>query len=211
MKHPFTEDYFLRGEALGLSNYTDYRWMGEPTIRMAVAMQRYLGVSPGHTLLDYGCARGYLVKAFRILGVNAFGQDISEWAIAHCDEEARPYVKRASHPPGPLSYDWVVAKDVLEHIAEETLRKTARALADAAARGLFAVVPLAGAPGGEYVAPRDNSDRTHVIRWTLEGWLDLFGAVAPRHIVNGSFNVPGIKQAAEPYPHSCGFITVRRP
>lgn len=40
-------------------------------------------VSGGMSLLDWGCADGYLVKHLRRRGDEAWGLDISEYAISH--------------------------------------------------------------------------------------------------------------------------------
>ena len=43
------------------------------------------------TVLDAGCAMGYLVAALRDRGVEAYGIDISEYAISRAREDIRPY------------------------------------------------------------------------------------------------------------------------
>lgn len=49
---------------------------------------------PGvRTVLDVGCAKGFVVRALRRLGVEAWGIDPSAYAIAHAPEEVRPYVR----------------------------------------------------------------------------------------------------------------------
>lgn len=208
--NPFTEDYYLRGPQSGLSNYEDYRWMPEQTKPMVDRMGEYLGISSFETLLDFGCARGYVVRAFREIGVRAWGCDISEWAIAHADEEAKPYL---SSLPKHEMYDWIVAKDCLEHIEPSELFFLAEFFLRYANKGGLVIVPLAG-PEGRYICPRDEGDSTHVIRWTLDEWLRFFDETVRRtgepFTVNAAYHVPGIKKAAEPWPFSCGFITFKR-
>src|SRR5436305_1382867 len=81
----YDEDYFLRGKESGKSLYSDYRWLPELTIPMVCAMIRHLGIGPDDTVLDFGCARGYVVKAFQELGYIAYGYDTSEWAVQNAD------------------------------------------------------------------------------------------------------------------------------
>ena len=102
MSDVFDEDYFLRGRQTGKSLYVDYRWLPELTVPMVSAIVSHLGIEPDHTILDYGCARGYVVKAFRQLGYKAFGVDISEWAIRNADEETKPYLNWTDNSP-PLA------------------------------------------------------------------------------------------------------------
>ena len=208
----FGADYFQRGVETGVSNYTDYRWLPDQTIRMAVAIQGHLGIARQDEVLDFGCARGYLVKAFRILGIDAAGKDISQWAIENCDPEVKEFVSIFSPGEPRISpiYDWVIAKDVLEHIPLPPLEATLKKLVQSARRGVFIVVPLTRLIDGDYVCPRDNLDKTHVIRWPLSQWLLFVHRFSPDCIVSGSHHVPGIKQASKPWPRSCGFITAKR-
>ena len=52
------------------------------------------------TVLDAGCAMGMLVAALRDLGVEAYGVDLSEYAISQVREDIRPYCAVGS----PVSY-----------------------------------------------------------------------------------------------------------
>ena len=48
------------------------------------------------SVLDVGCAMGYLVEALRDLGVEAYGVDVSEYAISKVREDLKPFCKAAS-------------------------------------------------------------------------------------------------------------------
>ena len=43
------------------------------------------------TVLDVGCACGHLVKALRNLGIEAYGVDVSEYALENADESISNY------------------------------------------------------------------------------------------------------------------------
>jgi len=76
------------------------------------------------TLLDVGCGKGELVFWLRRLGVEAFGVDISDYAISNARPQIRPYLKRegiTNLPYGDNSFDLVTTFDVLEHIEEKNL------------------------------------------------------------------------------------------
>lgn len=50
---------------------------------------------PGiNTFLDVGCAKGYLVKQLRELGITAYGIDISDYAIDQAPADVRPYLRQ---------------------------------------------------------------------------------------------------------------------
>lgn len=77
------------------------------------------GIGPA-TVLDAGCAMGFLVEDLRDRGVDAFGMDISEYAIQQVREDIRPYCTVGSlADPLPRRYDLIVCIEVLEHIPPE--------------------------------------------------------------------------------------------
>src|SRR3954469_1999410 len=94
----FDSDYFLHGKQTGKSLYEDYRWMPELTIPMVERMIAHLGIVKGDTILDFGCARGYAVRAFQQLGYDAWGIDCSGWAIENCDKAVVGRVRQAVQP-----------------------------------------------------------------------------------------------------------------
>jgi SAM-dependent methyltransferase len=67
--------------------------------------------------LDAGCAFGFLVEALRNRGVEAFGIDLSPYAIEHAHESVKPYC-RVGSVTGPLGgpYDLIVSIEVVEHM-----------------------------------------------------------------------------------------------
>ena len=87
----YDADYFERGIETGKSRYQSYRWMPEATTAMAMAIIDELGIKPFDRVLDFGCAKGYLVRALRILHRQAWGVDISEYAISKVDKEVNGY------------------------------------------------------------------------------------------------------------------------
>jgi len=46
----------------------------------------------GKKVLELGCAKGFIVKDLRDMGVDAYGLDISQYAIDNCEPEAAPYL-----------------------------------------------------------------------------------------------------------------------
>lgn len=203
----FAEDYFLRGTQTGISNFTDYRWLPDSTIAMAANLRRHLRMKDGETLLDVGCARGYYVKALRMLGIEAHGYDISEWAIANCDPEVKPYV---SNYLNGTEYDVITGKDVLEHIAPDELRTLITRLSLFTKRQMFFIVPLAFKPGGDYVHPKEENDKTHINRFTLHDWLVFLQACTPNFTVAGSYRVPGLKPGCYEVENGYGFLSMQR-
>ena len=50
------------------------------------------------TVLDVGCEKGFLVESFRDRGVEAFGIDISEYAISEVRQDIKSIVKLLRQP-----------------------------------------------------------------------------------------------------------------
>lgn len=74
------------------------------------------------SVLDAGCAMGFLVEALRGRGIEARGVDVSEYAISQVHESVSEFCEVASlADPLPSRYDLIVCIEVLEHIpAAET-------------------------------------------------------------------------------------------
>jgi len=83
----FNEDYYERGAETGKSLYSHYRWMPELTIPMAHHIVMYTKLLPKEKILDFGCAKGFTVKALRLMGYKSFGVDVSEYAISQIEEK----------------------------------------------------------------------------------------------------------------------------
>lgn len=205
----FDSDYYMNGPSSGKSNYEGYSWLPDQTIPMAQMMMRALDISLCDTVLDYGTARGYLVKAFRLLGVNATGYDISKWAIENCDPEVKEFVSNSLETE-PMSYDFIVAKDCFEHISQPDLEALLPRLYKAVRKSMLVIVPLSHNEDGPYLCPKDEKDSTHLIRWPLQTWINFLQSIDRRMVVSGSYYVPGIKQANTAWENSCGFLIVRR-
>lgn len=214
---PFTEEYYMRGKSAGVSNYENYSWKPELTIPVVKLMTNYLGAPKGASFMDYGCSRGFYCKALRLLEYEAYGYDISEWAILNRDPAVKDCV---SNNPRILksTFDFVFCKDTLEHIPRPELDRVTRSLLDMTLKAALIIVPLAGTSGVTeepcYVSPVDRSDSTHVICWTLPEWLMFIQGMIDTSglgfTVNGGYKIPGVKKSADPYPQSCGFLTIRR-
>ena len=184
----YDEDYYLRGKESGKSLYENYRWMPELTIPMARAIVSRLGIGPQHTILDYGCSRGYLVKAFCELDLIAYGIDVSEWAISNADELVKHRLKCTSDIPPEI--DWIIAKDVLEHVPN--VAQTIDRIMNGASVGVFAVIPLSAQDGEPYIIPDYELDVTHIHRLTLASWAALF--IRHGWSVECSYRARGIKE-----------------
>lgn len=202
----YDEDYYLRGKETGRSNYTDYRWLPDQTISWAHHLYRVLGIKEGARVLDCGCATGNYVRALRRIGVEAYGYDISEWAISAADKEVKPFL--SNHLNG-AKYDLIFSKDCFEHVQPEDLKLLVTHLLSCTER-MFIIVPLAKSVGGEYVHSKEENDPTHVNRWPLPTWLCFLESCSPSFIVSGSYRFPGLKPGSCEVECGYGFFLLNR-
>lgn len=67
--------------------------------------------------LDVGCAAGYLVEGLRDLGVEAYGVDVSEYALSIVRDDIKPFCSfHSATEPMEGKYDLVTCIEVLEHL-----------------------------------------------------------------------------------------------
>ena len=79
----YGEMYFDGPREYGYGGYRyDGRW--QPVARDII---QYFGLKPGDRVLDVGCAKGFLVKDLLALGIDAYGVDVSRYALMNCEPE----------------------------------------------------------------------------------------------------------------------------
>src|SRR5689334_2554053 len=81
----FGEMYWDGPREYGYGGYRyDGRWRA--VARDVIA---HFGLKPGMRVLDVGCGKGFLVKDLMLEcpGLEAFGLDISRYALVHCERE----------------------------------------------------------------------------------------------------------------------------
>ncbi len=78
--------------------------------------------------LDVGCGTGRLVKWLRFFGVEAYGIEISQDALALVEERIKPFIKLGDIVDIPYQknqFDLVLTWDVMEHLERSKLKKAA--------------------------------------------------------------------------------------
>lgn len=107
----FDAYYFAHG--CGQPYQRDEEWL---RFFDSIADRIIADIRPG-TILDAGCALGFLVESLRARGVDAFGLDISEYAIQNVSPSIQPYCRVGSvTEPFSRQYDLIVSIEVLEHM-----------------------------------------------------------------------------------------------
>ena len=116
-------------------------------------------------LLDAGCAKGFLVEELRNRGVDAYGIDVSEYAISQVHESVAEYcsVRSLTEPIGER-YDLITCIEVVEHMP--------------AADGAAAIGNLTAATDRLLLStsPFDYGEPTHVNVQPPEQWSALLAS-----------------------------------
>ena len=114
-------------------------------------------------VLDAGCAWGILVETLRDRGVEAWGIDISEYAISQVEERIKPFCWVGSIADDlPGKYDLIVSIEVLEHMDKRDAEGAIKNLCDYSDRILFSS------------SPYDYSETTHFNVQPAEVWAREF-------------------------------------
>ena len=153
----FGADYYAA--SCGKPYCRNEEWLG---IFGAIADRIVADIHPLRAL-DAGCALGLLVETLRARGVDAYGLDLSAYAISKAAAEVAPYLKEGSIAAElDARYDLIVSIEVLEHMpaldADAAVANFCRHTDDV----LFSSSPL------------DYSETTHVNVRPPEYWAEQF-------------------------------------
>ena len=114
----FGQMYFDGSREYGYGGYRyDGRW--QPVAKDIV---EHFDLKPGDRVLDVGCAKGFLVKDLLALGIDAYGLDISNYALMHCEPEVvgRLQIGSADHLPFPdNSFAAVISINTIHNLPYE--------------------------------------------------------------------------------------------
>ena len=115
------------------------------------------------TVLDAGCAMGFLVEGLRQRHIEAFGVDISDFAIERAHPDVKPYCHVASVLDlFPRRYDLIVCIEVLEHLTSGDAPRAVENFCRHTDDILFSSTP------------HDHKEATHFNVQPPEYWAELF-------------------------------------
>ena len=203
----YDEDYFERGISSGKSGYDNYRWLSELTIKFAYKIIKELNLRDGDKVLDYGCAKGFLVKALKILDIDAYGCDISNYAISNSDNKIKERCKLMDNKiPFNGMFEWVISKDVFEHLEEKELKDVLKNIARISKK-LFVIVPMG--ENNKFIIPAYDLDITHKLAKPRDWWEKKFEDYGWK-IDRFSYTINGMKDNWKKYEKGNGFFFLKR-
>ncbi|HUZ89878.1 MAG TPA: methyltransferase domain-containing protein [Candidatus Acidoferrales bacterium] len=125
------------------------------------------------TVLDAGCAMGLLVEALRDKGVEAFGLDISQYAIDNVREDIQPFCRQGSIlDPFGRRYDLITCIETVEHLTPD--------------QGIRAVANICSSTDDVLFSstPHHFKEVTHLTVRPAEYWAELFARHGLYHDVD---------------------------
>ena len=177
----YDRDYFEAGKETGKSLYDGYDYDEVLTRNDVSAILKFVRLNQGESILDFGCAKGVHVMEFRIRGFDAWGCDISRYAIESAHPAIRPYLRRNVDVEIPFDRQFacVVLKDVLEHLTESQVERLLLKTGWLC-QNLFAAIPLGD--GHRFLVEEYNSDATHILPRSQEWWVGQLAAAGWRAV-----------------------------
>ena len=167
----YGEMYFDGPRDYGYGGYRyDGRWV--PVARDIV---EHFGLKPGNKVLDIGCAKGFLVKDLLAEGMDAYGLDISEYALEHGEPEVKGRLQLGSGDDLPYpdnSFDCVLSLNTIHNFTRD--------------HAIIAIKEIQRVSGGRAFVQVDSyrtpEQKEIFENWVLtaefydypEGWIRLF-------------------------------------
>lgn len=114
----YGEEYFDGSRDYGYGGYYyDGRW-----VPVAKDIIKHFDLKSGDRVLDVGCAKGFLVKDLLAEGIDAYGLDVSEYALMNCEPEVvgRLQIGSAEKLPFPDgSFNAVIAINSVHNLPRD--------------------------------------------------------------------------------------------
>jgi hypothetical protein len=153
----FGERYYATG--CGADYHRNEGWL---RFFNTIAGQIVKDIRPA-TVLDAGCAMGYLVEALRAQGVEAWGVDVSDYAISQVHPSVRAFCAVGSiTAPFERTYDLITCIEVLEHLNKADGQRAIENLCGHTDDVLFSSTP------------HDFTEATHFNVQPPEYWAEQF-------------------------------------
>lgn len=195
----FDRDYYEDGIRKRISGYENFHYINTRSFSEAIEIVKRFEFN---SVIDFGAAKGFLVHALRQLGKEAYGEDISDYALSNCMEDVKPYMSK----PCDKKTDFLIGKDVLEHIPVDEISETLQFLKKKADQFLF-VIPLGDKD--TFRIREYEVDITHVTKKDEDWWIDRFRE-AGYTLKSFDYSMGRIKEKwTSIYPFGNGFFILK--
>lgn len=176
----YSQSYFKGGKE---SSYMDYQTCKGIVRNLAEiifqGVKKFNNYTP-NTMLDVGCAYGFITEYFQGKGVNSYGVDISEWAVSQAPKlvqgkifvDMLPNLENISNLSTkhslPKTFDLITSVEVLEHIPVHEIELSLKRLYELT--GKYLIIMPAMSVEGSYLEA-DPNDITHISMLPRSWWV----------------------------------------
>ena len=173
----YGQEFFDGDRHYGYGGYSYDPRFWQATVKR---IRDYYNLASDASLLDVGCAKGFLLHDFKELMPNLTiaGIDVSEYAIANGIEDVKPYLKVASAKELPYpdkSFDLVLSINALQNLPLEECKQAIAEIQRVSRHHAFIVVDIC----------RNQEEREKQLKWNLiaktylhpDEWVKLFDEV----------------------------------
>jgi len=170
----FGKEFFDGDRRVGYGGFTYDPRFWQPVVP---TFQKHYGLTGESSLLDVGCAKGFMLKDFTeaIPGMTVAGIDVSDYAIANAVEGMEHFVQVADARDLPFeddSFDLVVSINTIHNFERDEVVQSLREMQRVSRKYSFVVLD----------AYRDEEERKRIEAWNLtaltvlstDGWIELF-------------------------------------
>ena len=173
----FGKEYFDGPRRLGLGGYYYNPKFFKPVVERMI---EYYGLTSESSVLDVGCAKGFMMHDFAeaLPGIEVAGIDISDYCIENAMPSVAPFIRKASCDVLPYpdnSFDLVVAIATVHNLDLEGVKQSLREIMRVTRRHAFIKV------NGYYTdEQRDDLHRWNLVAKTIlhvDEWKRVFDEV----------------------------------
>jgi len=173
----FGKEYFDGDRLYGYGGYYYHPRFWQATVRR---FRDYYQLPPDASVLDVGCAKGFMLHDFKELipNLTVAGIDISDYAVEHAIETVKPFLRVGNARQLPYednSFDLVTSINTIHNLPLEACKQALREIQRVSHKHAFITVD----------AWRTEEERERLTKWNLtaltymhvDDWKKLFAEV----------------------------------
>lgn len=174
-------------------NYTDYLSRRDQYLKLSFELHELLSklrlINKETTILDYGCAVGFLIEGFKKLGYEkVYGYDISQWAVSQAGKKDLKILNKIEKK----SFDIIICLDVLEHMTDKEIYQVFSLFKS----DMMIIKIPCSIDGKKFVFDISNRDQTHINCKTKKDWVKLltrlgYQTILPLNLLT-IYDTPGV-------------------
>lgn len=173
----FGKEFFDGDREYGYGGFSYFPRFWQPVIP---TLQEHFDLSSDTSLLDVGCAKGFMLHDLELLipGIDVKGIDVSEYAIQHAMDDVKGKVQVANAKDLPFeddAFDIVISINTIHNLDREDCARALQEIERVSRRGAFVTVD----------AYRDEMEKERMLAWNLtaktimsvDEWIAFFDDV----------------------------------